>query len=84
MHINLEAFPTWAVLQEQEGNEKAAQMILSGGEDYALLFTASADMQGLESIATCIGSCVEGASIEVFYQGEKMDVGVSGYDHFAS
>jgi len=84
MRLELESFSTWLVLQEQLGKEKAARMILSGGEDYALLFTASTDMQGLESIATCIGSCVEGAGIEVFCQGEKMDVRASGYDHFAA
>jgi len=84
MHLELETFPTWPVLQEKLGKEKAARMILSGGEDYALLFTAAADMQGLESIATCVGHCVEGVGIEVFYQGEKMDVGALGYDHFAA
>ena len=84
MRLELVDFPAWSRLEALLGEEKATRMILSGGEDYALLFTAAADMQGLETIATCVGRCVEGSDIEVFYQGKKMKITASGYDHFAA
>jgi len=84
MRLELSDFPTWARLHTALGEEKAAQMILSGGEDYALLFTAASDIQGLENMACCVGSCVAGQGIEVLYENETMDVTFSGYDHFAT
>ena len=82
MQLDVEKFPDWQLLCGKLGDEKAMQLMLSGGEDYALLFTAPANMKGLDELATCIGECVETLGVQVHYQGEEMKFKQSGYDHF--
>ncbi|PCI42866.1 MAG: thiamine-phosphate kinase [Proteobacteria bacterium] len=84
MQLDVEKFPDWQRLSEKLGDEKAMQAMLSGGEDYALLFTAPANMKGLDKLATCMGVCVPGSDVQAYYQGEMIHVVKSGYDHFAS
>jgi len=84
MLLDVEKFPNWQLLSEKLGDEKAAQVMLSGGEDYGLLFTAPADMKGLDELATCIGVCRQGSGVKVQYKGEDIQVAKSGYDHFAA
>lgn len=87
MRLELSKFPNWLSLCEQIGEEKATQIVLSGGEDYGLLFTAEPDMHGLDAFAECIGECVEGrdvsTSVEVYCEGEKVNIAAPGYNHFA-
>ncbi len=82
MQLDVEKFPDWQLLCRKLGCEKAMQRMLSGGEDYALLFTAPAHMRGLDELATRIGECVETLGVQVYYQGEKMKFERLGYDHF--
>jgi len=84
MLLAVEKLPDWQLLQEKMGAEKAMQVMLSGGEDYGLLFTAPADMEGLDELATCIGVCMKGAGVTVQYQGKDVEMVKSGYDHFAA
>lgn len=74
------------------------RLILTGGEDYELIFTAlSSSHKHLETIATetgvkltCIGEIVEGQGVKIVSHvtGEKdqrlIDISYSGYDHFRS
>jgi len=82
MRLAVEKFPNWQLLCGKLGDEKAMQVMLSGGEDYALLFTAPAHMKGLDQLAICIGECVETLGVQVHYQGEEMKFKQFGYDHF--
>jgi len=84
MQLDVEKFPDWQRLTDKLGAKKATQAILSGGEDYALLFTASAKMKGLDKLATCIGECVETLGVKAFYKGENIHIAKSGYDHFSA
>jgi len=64
--------------------DKALKLTLSGGEDYALLFTAPASLhQSLKKLgALNIGDCSEGNSARLFLQGSEIEYNVKGYDHF--
>jgi len=84
MHLDVEKLPNWQRLCEKLGAEKVLQALLSGGEDYALLFTAAADIQGLEEWATCIGVCLKGSGVQVRHHGDMINIEQSGYDHFAA
>jgi len=84
MQLDVGMFPGWQLLREQLGAEKAMQVMLSGGEDYGLLFTAPSGIKGLDEVATCVGVCLKGSGVHVHYQGEKIKLKKSGYDHFAS
>jgi len=82
MQLDVEKFPNWQLLCEKLGDKEAMQVMISGGEDYALLFTAPAHMKGLDQLAICIGECVENLGVQVHYQGKEMKFERSGYDHF--
>ncbi len=83
MELDVEEFPNWQSLCEELGTDKAMQVMLSGGEDYGLLFTAPTDMEGLDALATCVGVSLQGSGVKVQYKGEDVQLVKSGYDHFA-
>lgn len=64
--------------------------IVSGGDDYELLFTAPASSQAaLEAIAaqtgipfTCIGEVCEGSGVTLLRQGVELALHEQGYRHF--
>jgi thiamine-monophosphate kinase len=71
----------------------AEQCLLSGGDDYELLFTAPADRHAdIEAIGhqlqlplTCIGNIAGGAGMTVLnLTGQPVDIAKRGYDHFAA
>ncbi|RMH62460.1 MAG: thiamine-phosphate kinase [Zetaproteobacteria bacterium] len=83
LEIELSQLPDWNVLRRCAG-ERATHCALAGGEDYALLFTAPADMPGLDAFARPIGRCVavDGAPcVRVFERGREIGV-PGGYAHF--
>jgi len=83
MMLDLATFPQWQTMVHAVGEEQAMQAMLSGGEDYALLFTAPKDLPGLSELATHIGVCCEGSEVEVHLAGQRKSILKAGYDHFA-
>jgi thiamine-monophosphate kinase len=87
MHIQLssiQALPAYQQLHKQFSEEESLKLMLSGGEDYALLFTANtnlhADLKALG--AHVIGQCDKGDTVRLYSQGEAIDYQIKGYDHF--
>jgi thiamine-monophosphate kinase len=66
--------------------------VLAGGDDYELCFAAPADRheailalaRQLELPLTCIGRMTSEAGLRLLHEGEIMEVGVTGFDHFAA
>ena len=83
MTLELSDFPGWELLCHKVGEKSAIHAAVSGGEDYALLFTAPAGMGFLDSFATQIGVCRDGTDVEVQLNGTTLKGLASGYDHFA-
>jgi thiamine-monophosphate kinase len=73
------------------GHDRAERYVLTGGDDYELLFTLPAAkvqmLDELAHIAECslhrIGTITEGRGITCTRQGAVERVKVAGYDHFA-
>lgn len=88
LHLDLEACEGWSELAAMGGEEKALALALGGGEDYALLFTASAELRPyLAGMARRIGHCAdggrEGVGVTACLAGQTVDIPERGYDHFA-
>lgn len=81
---NIKLLPSYAKLQHL-GDEQVLKHMLSGGEDYALLFTAPAkNQQTLSQLgAFKLGHCTQGSSIHLCYDGKTIDYNIKGFDHFA-
>ncbi|MDQ6991601.1 MAG: thiamine-phosphate kinase [Mariprofundaceae bacterium] len=82
INIKLESLPEWKNMLDAVGEETAMQAMLSGGEDYALLFTAASGMSGLSSLAINIGCCVEGNQVSVHLHDKPVMPKTRGFDHF--
>lgn len=85
MMIELTRIPSFASLSRDVGEEKAASLVLAGGEDYALLCTAPASLHdSLREVGVCIGGCT-GFAGEVLARndGVEMTHHGKGFDHFA-
>jgi len=87
MRLEVSQFPGWKSMCETVGEAKAPHVMLTGGEDYALLFTAPRHMTWLNSLARCVGECVEhreldGVWVQAQLKGENIQCEGSGYDHF--
>lgn len=82
MEIDIERVPTWGMLVEKVGAERALRAITAGGEDFALLFTAPSDKRFLETIATPIGRIVEEGGVRVRVAGEEVVLEERGFVHF--
>jgi len=83
MDIEVSNLPDWGILCQAVGEQSALQLIAHGGEDYALLFTAPADIQLPDVPAVRIGRCRTGEGVRLLLHGEKTDVQKTGFDHFA-
>ena len=84
MQFELSRFPEWQNMVEDVGVEHATEAMLSGGEDYALLFTAPAALSGLEYFADCIGEVNDSLEMKVLLDGEEAIYTHVGYEHFAN
>ena len=75
----------------QESTADVERRVLSGGDDYELLFTMPREpanaLDALSSEAGCelhrIGEIVEGRSVTCMRRGVVEAVPVQGHDHFA-
>lgn len=82
MELELSQFPGWEILTHKVGEEVAAKAVCTGGEDYALLFTAAHGMSWLDAFATKIGRCSSEEGVVIQLNGKSLDIDVSGYNHF--
>lgn len=88
--LEIERIPVHPAVKENFG-EKALQLAMSGGEDYELLFTASAVIiekvkAALACPVTIIGDITAVKAGEVVLldkEGNRMDAATHGWDHFA-
>jgi len=88
--LDLDALPVSERLAAARGREDSEHLVLSGGDDYELLFTLPAlEAARLETElgATCavtrIGEIVQGGSVRCERDGLAVEVAGRGYDHFA-
>ncbi|MBL4775772.1 MAG: thiamine-phosphate kinase [Mariprofundus sp.] len=87
MDIDIRKIPDWDYLCATVGEAAALQSITQGGEDYALLFTAPADTKFPDAnfpkeLPVCIGQCRAGKGVQLLLKGQKIDIQVTGFDHF--
>lgn len=90
--LDIETLPVPAGLRERLTEEKVRQCMLSGGDDYELLFTAPASMTPtLQQIAdetevplTCVGRITAEAGLQLCENGCCQPIHPTGYDHFAT
>lgn len=90
VRIDLEHLPCSPALRALRGEEGARRAALCGGDDYELCFTVppgklpqiAAVAANVKCPLTCIGSLVEGASIDVRHRGIPVESDTRGYDHF--
>ena len=92
IEINYAQIPTVAEIAHLKGDQQVREALLTGGDDYELLFTApAAATVQLDSISgrlglalTRIGRVVTGSGIRVLDEsGGLVEIGAGGYEHFA-
>jgi len=84
MDIELSLIPSFAPLEQQLGRDMAVNLVLAGGEDYALVFTAAADLRAaLSAQAVRIGRCRAGSGVRARLDGVEVEIAQRGFDHFA-
>jgi len=83
MTLELSDFFGWDVLCRKVDEKSAIRAVVSGGEDYALLFTAPPGMGWLDSMATRVGVCTDDIDVEIQLNGNTLEGLTTGYDHFA-
>jgi thiamine-monophosphate kinase len=88
--VELDALPVSTALRAAHGLDECERFVLSGGDDYELLFTLPAaaaaryEVELRETIAiTRIGEIVTGRGVRCERAGLAVDVAGAGYDHFA-
>jgi thiamine-monophosphate kinase len=88
--LDLERLPVSAELARRHPAAECERLVLSGGDDYELLFTvpeaAVAAVQTMSSPALplhCIGRIEAGHGVQCRREGRPVTVAEGGYDHFA-
>jgi len=83
MNIELSLIPAFSRLVPGQDREEAVNLMLSGGEDYALVCTAPARLRdSLSSLAVRIGQCRNGGGVNVLLNGAAWATTERGFDHF--
>jgi len=84
MHLHLDAISDYHTLLKSVSVENAQDYVLSGGEDYGLLFTAPVSLRNnLHQSACRIGSCEPGNRVRVSLDDKPVRMNRKGWDHFA-
>ncbi len=84
IEIAVEKVPGFFALCAFLSRNEALELLLSGGEDYALLFTASENLrEHLTALATRIGRCTPGSGVKATLDGKNINMIRRGYDHFS-
>jgi len=90
--LDAERLPLSAALRAQAGAAGAAQLALTGGDDYELCFTVApqraaqlaARLADVKCDVTCIGRIEAGSGIMLLEHGAPTDQSFTGFDHFRS
>jgi len=88
--IDFSRIPCCTFLKSQLDNPLIRQCILSGGDDYELVFTAPASQRAaIKSLSeqlklplTTIGHITKNLGLSVHYQGQLLEISQKGFDHF--
>ncbi len=88
--LDLAEIPCMDYLKNQLENPAIQSMILAGGDDYALCFTAPAHQRTivyaiskqLDLPLSLIGEIQSKPSLEVHYKNQKVTLSKKGFDHF--
>jgi len=84
MDIELSLIPSFHQLERLLDEDDAANLVLAGGEDYALICTAPAALhETLSSLAVRIGRCRSGRGVRAMLDGVEVQTINRGFDHFA-
>jgi len=86
LSIHIENLNLSLLMQTLTDTEQAISFLLTGGEDYALVFCAPQSMrQQLQKMSCyCIGQCHEGSGVQVWHHAKLQSFSIQGYDHFAT
>lgn len=81
----IQTLPSYQQLQKIHDHSHALELMLNGGEDYALLFTAhkTKHQQLLALGAYPVGYCTKGNGIRLMHHNVEIEYQHKGYDHFA-
>jgi len=84
IHLDIADHPDFALLSASHGSASAARAMYTGGDDYALLFTAPPSLALPEGMAVRIGDCIAGDQhvVKAYVAGEPWQSPSSGFDHF--
>jgi len=90
--LQLDSLPESPALSSIFGAQRGDQLMLSGGDDYELLFTVAPEHVPLVLnasnacgvVCTRIGVINDSREIKCFRKGEPVTVTETGFDHFAS
>lgn len=91
--IRLGDIPVSATVSAYFADDRVQRMVLAGGDDYELCFTAPARQHGeiakltslLAMPLTCIGRITEQPGLVVRgFDDEILEIGASGFDHFSA
>lgn len=83
-HLCMEKVDSFQALIREMDEQEAMRLVLGGGEDYSLLFTASVKQrESLQTFACRIGECREGSGVHVTLDGRNVHIAHMGYNHFA-
>lgn len=90
--VEFESLPLSDALRAHVNEEAARNCILSGGDDYELVFTAAPEKraeigaltQRLGLPLTRVGRIVEGNGLSVSLNGSPLSLNRTGFDHFAA
>lgn len=80
--IEITEVPKWLQMSNSIGKKAFIDAALHGGEDYALLFTAPAEMHVPAALAVKIGTCREGEGVNLYCNGKLREVEKKGFLHF--
>jgi len=87
--LDLERLPVSAALARSFDRASCERLVLTGGDDYELLFTlppsrAAGDLEALQAgiAVTCIGEIAAGSEVSCLRHGATVAIPDGGYDHF--
>ena len=80
--IEVTHVPNWLHMCRSVGAENFFDAVLHGGEDYALLFTAPAEIKIPNALAVQIGCCRVGEGVNLYRNGKLCEVESKGFLHF--
>jgi len=87
--LQINDLPLSEALAAKHNDDAAREMALTGGDDYELCFTSSAELERIQCMAddfavpiTCIGMVTDAPTLDCFDGDVAVDVEIAGYRHF--